>query len=437
LKRTIDIAVGALALLLLAPVLALIAILVRLDSEGPAIFRQERVGCNFRRFWIYKFRTMGPAAAAGPALTVEDDPRITRIGRWLRRAKIDELPQLWNVLRGDMSLVGPRPELPIYVDRFRDEYRELLAMRPGLTDASSLKYSNEARWLADAADPEEVYVNQVLPDKLALARQYVRNWSLWLDARLLALTLLQVCGLRELLSVEGLFRYRRVYVVLINLAIIAFADYAAIWLRFDGAIPPDEYALWMQMFPWLCAIQALVFIPFRLYEGLWRYTSIPDLRNIILAVCCSQPIVYIMTRCAAGSKYSRAALITDGILLVLLLGGVRMLRRVYLELAVLEGEKRILIFGAGPAAETIVRQMHNDPDRKYEPIGLVHDNPGERRLRIRGVPVVGTRADLVKLMGTLRPDEVLIAMPEMEAAARRALVRSLQPFRVPIKICRR
>ena len=127
-------------------------------------------------------------------------------------------------------------------------------------------------------------------------------------------------------------------------------------------------------------------------------------------------------------------IILDGILLVGLLGGVRMLRRIYLELAVLEGETRVLIFGVGRVAEMIVRQMHSDPARKYEPIGLVHDNPNHRHTRIRGVPVVGSRADLGKLMDTLKPDELLIAIPEMEAPARRALVKALQAFRVPIKV---
>jgi FlaA1/EpsC-like NDP-sugar epimerase len=234
--------------------------------------------------------------------------------------------------------------------------------------------------------------------------------------------------------IKALFKYRRIYVVALHLAIIAAANYGAIRLRFDGAIPPNEYALWIAMFPWICAVQALAFIPFRLYEGLWRYTSIWDLANITVAVGVSQVMVYILARWIFATKYSRGALITDGVLLVLLLGGVRMLRRIYLELAVLEGEKRILIFGAGPAAEMIVRQMHNDPARKHEPIGLVQDNPAQRHLRIHGVPVVGSRADLATLMGTLRPDEVLIAMPEMNSADRRALVKALQPFRVPIKI---
>ncbi len=194
MKRTMDIVFAGAALLLLAPALAAVGIAIKLDSPGPVIFRQERVGRNFCRFWIYKFRTMvADAAVKGPPITASADPRVTRVGGWLRWAKVDELPQLWNVLRGDMSLVGPRPELPRYVDRFQAEYRELLQVRPGLTDPSTLKYADEARWLAGAADPEELYVNRILPDKLALARRYVGRSSLRADAKLMALTLLRIC----------------------------------------------------------------------------------------------------------------------------------------------------------------------------------------------------------------------------------------------------
>ena len=195
MKRMVDIAVAAILLTALAPALSVVAILIRLDSRGPALFCQERVGKNFRRFRIYKFRTMvAGAAAKGPAITANADPRVTRVGSWLRRTKIDELPQLWNVLRGDMSIVGPRPELPQYVDRFHEQYRELLRVRPGLTDPSSLKYADEARWLAGAADPEEIYVSRILPDKLAGARDYLSGSSLRMDLKLMVLTLLRICG---------------------------------------------------------------------------------------------------------------------------------------------------------------------------------------------------------------------------------------------------
>ena len=204
-----------------------------------------------------------------------------------------------------MSLVGPRPELPGYVARFAEEYRTVLTVRPGLTDAASLKYRNEAQWMTGGEDPEEVYVNRILPDKLALAREYISNYSLFVDAKLIAMTLLQLCGLAELTSIKGLLRYRRIWVVLIHFVIIAAANCGAIWLRFDGSIPPDEYAVWVRMFPWIFAIQALSFVPFRLYEGLWRYTSIWD-RATLPVRFASAKVWFTRRRAGAWRKIIRA-----------------------------------------------------------------------------------------------------------------------------------
>jgi lipopolysaccharide/colanic/teichoic acid biosynthesis glycosyltransferase len=190
IKRIIDIVASFLGLLLLSPFLFAIAALIKLDSAGPVFFRQERIGRGFRPFLIYKFRTMvKEAAKLGAPITIGEDPRITRVGRFLRRTKIDELPQLFNVVKGDMSLVGPRPELRRYVDAFRQEYDQILTMRPGLTDLASLKFIDEASVLAQARDPERAYRDCVLPEKLALAKQYIREHSLRLDAVLLARTL--------------------------------------------------------------------------------------------------------------------------------------------------------------------------------------------------------------------------------------------------------
>lgn len=191
LKRLVDILLSALGLALLALPLLAIALWVKLDSPGPVLFRQQRVGRFGQPFMIHKFRTMAvDAPARGPQITVGADPRITRAGQVLRAAKLDELPQLWDVLRGAMSLVGPRPEVPKYVALYPDEMRELLlSVRPGITDLASLQYRDESAVLAAAADPERAYVEQVLPAKLALSSRYVREATLLGDLRLILATL--------------------------------------------------------------------------------------------------------------------------------------------------------------------------------------------------------------------------------------------------------
>jgi len=191
-KRVFDFVVSAFGIVVLFPLLILTALLVKLDSPGPVLFKQQRMGTGFRPFWIYKFRTMRKSLEQGPNITIGNDPRITGIGRLLRQTKIDELPQLINILRGEMSFVGPRPELPQYVQLYRNEYQQILTVRPGLTDLASLKYRDEAALLANAENPEEEYVKRVLPDKITLARDYIQRASFFFDLRLILKTILQL-----------------------------------------------------------------------------------------------------------------------------------------------------------------------------------------------------------------------------------------------------
>lgn len=193
MKRLFDLTVSLLGLVLLSPLLLLIAALIKLTSPGPVFYRQERMGRGFRPFKICKFRTMVVNAdRLGGPLTAGRDPRITPIGHFLRHTKLDELPQLWNVLVGDMSFVGPRPEVPKYVHMFRDDYHELLQVRPGITDLASLKYRHESELLAQADDPEAAYVTQILPDKIRLGKEYLRRQSLLFDVSLIARTLFRL-----------------------------------------------------------------------------------------------------------------------------------------------------------------------------------------------------------------------------------------------------
>lgn len=193
MKRVFDLAMASLGLLLLFPLFLVVALLIKLDSRGPVLFRQERVGQEFRPFLIYKFRTMvQDAHTQGPRITFGHDPRITRVGWFLRKSKIDELPQLFNVLKGDMTFVGPRPEVPRYVELFKHDYEEILTIRPGITDLASLKYRDEAALLGNSDNPEEEYITRVLPDKISLGKQYLEHSSVVFDLKLISKTLLKL-----------------------------------------------------------------------------------------------------------------------------------------------------------------------------------------------------------------------------------------------------
>jgi lipopolysaccharide/colanic/teichoic acid biosynthesis glycosyltransferase len=189
LKRTFDLVASGSALLILAPLLAVLAVLIRLTSPGPAFYASPRVGRGGRFFQMLKFRTMVVGAdKAGPWVTAGDDPRITPVGRLLRRTKLDELPALWNVLVGEMSIVGPRPENPRSASLYSDEQKCVWSLRPGLTSLATIKYRHEEQLLKGSDDVEAAYY-EIMQDKLALEMEYLERQSLWLDLQIIVGTM--------------------------------------------------------------------------------------------------------------------------------------------------------------------------------------------------------------------------------------------------------
>ena len=193
LKRAMDIVLSAGGIAVLSPVLLLIALAIVIDSRGGVFYRQVRVGRNGREFRIFKFRTMvSDADKRGLLITVGADSRITRVGKILRKTKLDELAQLFNVLKGDMSFVGPRPEVPRYVAMYTPAQRNVLLVRPGITDYASVAYRDENDLLAGADDPERVYIEEIMPAKLELNRQYLSQIGVLTDLKLIFSTVIAV-----------------------------------------------------------------------------------------------------------------------------------------------------------------------------------------------------------------------------------------------------
>ncbi|OIO00874.1 hypothetical protein AUJ67_05155 [Candidatus Desantisbacteria bacterium CG1_02_49_89] len=193
LKRLFDIIVSAAGILLLSPFFVITAAIIKLDSKGPVFYRGVRVGRKGKLFKIYKFRTMvADADRIGGSSTPEDDPRVTRIGGMLRKFKLDELPQLLNVLEGDMSFVGPRPEVSFYVNMFKEEEKVILNVKPGITDWASLWNSNEGAVLAGSSDPEKIYMEKIRPEKIKLQLKYIKEQSFSVDLKIIFLTLRKI-----------------------------------------------------------------------------------------------------------------------------------------------------------------------------------------------------------------------------------------------------
>jgi len=191
--RFFDVFFSAIGLIILSPLFLVLAVWIKIDSKGPVFYKQLRVGKDNHDFYLYKFRTMAEDADKKGLITIGGrDPRITRLGYYLRKYKIDELPQLMNVLRGDMSLVGPRPEVRKYVEKYNSQQRQILSVKPGITDYASIQYIDENELLAQSNDPEETYIQVVLPEKVAYNMKYINNQSIKEYFKILYLTIKKI-----------------------------------------------------------------------------------------------------------------------------------------------------------------------------------------------------------------------------------------------------
>ena len=439
MKRVLDFLLSAAGLILLAPIFLIAAVAVRLDSPGPVFFRQRRMGRYLRPFPMFKFRTMvHNAAEIGPGITVGRDPRITRVGHFLRQTKIDELPQLWNVLCGDMSLVGSRPELEQYVMMYAQDYRSILKARPGITDVASIVYRDESDLLAQSGDPEETYVHVVLPDKIRMARHYTRDASLLNDLRLITATLVFLIypdkAFDRLLAAMG--RHRVAITAALQAMLFAAANVAAFALRFDGTMPATESRMFLHTVGLVVVIRMIWAQAFGLFRSVWRFTGVRDLESILATTTLSSLTILLgVATIHAFSPYSRAVIVLDWVLCNCLLGGIRILRRFHETVknaALLR--KKVLVVGCGDSTEPVLRDIANNRFKDYRVIGLVNGDPNLKGMRIHNVPVLGTRDELERILQECDPDEVIIACSSGPGDRREEIVdscrKSGKPFRI-------
>lgn len=425
LTRVVDFIVALVGLVILLPFLIVVAVLIKLDSEGPVFFRQERVGLNGKHFRIFKFRTMVHGAyKMGSRLTAKRDPRITSLGQVLRWLKIDELPQLLNVLAGHMALIGPRPEDPYFVQFYTPEQREVLTVRPGILGPSQIHGRDELEYYPEGLkDTEAFYIEHILPQKLARDLEYVRTRSfrsdMWLLARGIWAT---VRG-----AIKGKFfqqRRRRVALFFLDALLICSSYTFAYLIRMDFEFPRSrEFFVTPLICVLLVRLAALTY--FGAHQGLLAYFGRWDLIAIFKAVSLSAVAAGGLTFFLGLQSYPRSVFIIDWCLCLFMLAALRYARRAWLRRKPgVRGRRHanVLVAGAGVGGEQIARILLEDPSSPYLPVGFIDQVPERWGALIHGVRVLGGVAELPLALSANGVKVVFVCLSDLDDQATREVV---------------
>ena len=437
--------VSSISLLVLAPVFLVIGLLVKRDSRGPVFYCGGRVGRGGKAFRIYKFRTMvADADKRGPGITARNDSRVTRLGRVLRRTKLDELPQLINVVRGEMSLVGPRPEIREMVEAYPPLFRRLLALRPGITSPASLAYRNEEAILGDDAS---TYAQTILPKKLALDLRYLYRHNLVIDIGLIVRTVAVVFG-GDSLIVRWIARSIRRHVpwILLDAPVIILAFYAALFLRLLD-FPASEVSGYLRTLTLSMPVLVLVFLLMNsvwgLHRRIWRYATAADVRPIVGAGL-TATVLTVVGDLVSGAEGTRllplGVLVLGGFFslcgLVLIRYRSRLLRGLSPKSRSTRSEgTRAVIYGAGDAGQHLAfRLLTHEAGDAYELVGFLDDDRRKRGQRIHGIQVLGSRRELPGIVSSREIDLVIIAINNIRGEDLREILTAAQQTRAQIRI---
>jgi lipopolysaccharide/colanic/teichoic acid biosynthesis glycosyltransferase len=425
LKRFVDLVIATIGLIILLPVLIVVAVLIKIDSSGPVFFRQDRVGLNGRAFRIFKFRSMVSGAyKMGSRLTTKRDPRVTRVGQILRWFKIDELPQLINVLIGDMSLIGPRPEDPYFVRFYTPTQRRVLSVRPGMVGPSQILGRDELESYPEGLkDTEAYYVDHILPEKLSRDLEYVEGGSFLGDMSLLARGIWATA--RGAVKTKFLWRRRhRVALFVADCFLIASSCYLAFMIRHDFDWPVDARFLLLPLLITLVS-RSMALMYYGAYQGVFAYFGLWDLAAIFKAVSLSGVISAGLTFFVGLQSFPRSVFIIDWAIILFLLGGVRYGLRGWVRSRWRQrGQRRhkALVVGAGVGGEQIARTLLEDPLCPYRPVGFIDELPERWGSLIHGVRVLGGATELPLAVSANRIQAVFVCMSDLSDTAAQEVV---------------
>lgn len=443
MKRLFDIVCSVVGLIMTAPFFLICAILIKLDSRGSVFFRQVRVGKGGKPFKIFKFRTMvRNAESAGPKITGNNDSRVTSVGSVLRWSKLDELPQLINVLVGNMSFVGPRPEVPEVVNYYTEAQRHVLSVKPGIIGANQILARNESDLYPEGVeDTETYYIKHILPEKLKIDLDYVKKSSFRYDLNLLFVgivtTILGAAQARIFLEAKI-----PAFLLPIDMVLVGLAYFFAYLLRFDWHIPPDDKRIFALSLPIVMLTRITIFFILRIYKNIWKYVGISDVFLIVKACTFSSVISVVLIFFLGIRVFSRSVFLIDWILVMLFVGGLRVMLRIMTErisfrerFKNMSVERRnILIVGAGDVGEMALRELARNVKYRYNAVGFIDDDPQKFGKRIHGIKVLGPISDIPSLAKPYRVDEAFLAISRLSSSAVKSIVNSCEEAGIKCRI---
>jgi dTDP-4-amino-4,6-dideoxygalactose transaminase/lipopolysaccharide/colanic/teichoic acid biosynthesis glycosyltransferase len=420
-QRFLDFCCAAAGLLLLSPLVAVIALLVKVHDGGPIFSRACKVGKRGKQFNLLNFRTV-ILNARKPATGVADhgDDRLTPIGRFLHKTQLEELPQLLNVIKGDMSLVGPRPEVPEFVALYTPEQRKVLEFRPGLVSPLSLLFRNEES-LLNGKDWARDYRENILPHKLQLELEYLRHRSFLGDLLILAKNILAMVLLNETF-LGMVLALRNRHLLIADIVFALAVPTLALSYVVDGVDDFSYHVPGLILYTLMSiAIKMAVFVPARLYDRYWRYAGVQDLGTLVFACFVASAgiiVVFVMAHVTLGvirPGFPRSVPLVDSALTLIEVSGIRFILRVSFEFneryRTVVLRKRVAIAGADFAGALIVKEMRSNPHLGLMPVCFLDDDAYKQGMRIHGVPVLGRLADIPKVILSESIERVVVAMP--------------------------
>jgi lipopolysaccharide/colanic/teichoic acid biosynthesis glycosyltransferase len=440
LTRLVDIIVSLVGCLLLLPMLPVIAVLIKIDSRGPVFYSCNRVGRGGKIFRMYKFRTMQTTSVAlGPSVSPLGDPRVTAMGSILRRLKLNEFPQFINVLKGDMTLIGPRPEAPDLAAYYPPEACRIFTVKPGLAGPSQILGRNEEELYPPGVDPQQYYLTRILPGKLRIDLQYIDDKSLWRDFKYLLLavkvTLTAAVARRHLADNLG-----QILLMVCDLVCCLLSFTLAHLLRFDSFADPSLNKVLLRFLPWIILARLPVFIYFNFYHSLLSHLSLYDVKRIFHGVAISSLVLVGLSFFLGHAiGYSRAVFFIDWFCLTILLIGYRALfkmlyQRIYSETKANGDKKRVLIWGAGDWGELCLRYLRKKVNPAYEVVGFIDDDRKKRNRRLNGVKVLGDRNHLEIICQLYKVHEIFISIQQASPVDLQRLIEVCTGMGLPTRI---